>query len=88
VGDAANILARFAGAPAQQQRPCMADARGRNFGPPTGCLFRPAPINRFTRSISVDPREILPPDTIVTTDVGQHQMWIAQAYPFANPAPC
>ncbi len=25
------------------------------------------------------------PDTIITTDVGQHQMWVAQAYPFRNP---
>ena len=27
----------------------------------------------------------LPADTIVTTDVGQHQMWVAQAYPFRRP---
>ncbi len=25
------------------------------------------------------------PDTIITTDVGQHQMWVAQAYPFRHP---
>lgn len=25
------------------------------------------------------------PDTIVTTDVGQHQMWVAQCYPFKKP---
>jgi len=25
------------------------------------------------------------PDTIITTDVGQHQMWTAQAYPFCSP---
>lgn len=24
-------------------------------------------------------------DTIITTDVGQHQMWVAQAYPFKQP---
>ena len=29
--------------------------------------------------------ETLPPDTIVTTDVGQHQMWVAQAWPFNAP---
>ncbi|WP_043587459.1 biosynthetic-type acetolactate synthase large subunit [Geminisphaera colitermitum] len=29
--------------------------------------------------------ETLPPDAILTTDVGQHQMWIAQAYPFRRP---
>lgn len=26
----------------------------------------------------------VPNDTIVTTDVGQHQMWVAQRYPFKN----
>lgn len=25
------------------------------------------------------------PETIITTDVGQHQMWVAQAYPFKRP---
>ncbi|MCK9615389.1 MAG: biosynthetic-type acetolactate synthase large subunit [Candidatus Omnitrophica bacterium] len=25
------------------------------------------------------------PDTIITTDVGQHQMWVAQSYPFKKP---
>jgi acetolactate synthase-1/2/3 large subunit len=29
--------------------------------------------------------DLLPADTIITTDVGQHQMWTAQAYPFRFP---
>jgi len=29
--------------------------------------------------------ELTTPDTIITTDVGQHQMWVAQAYPFRRP---
>ena len=29
--------------------------------------------------------ELAPPDVIVTTDVGQHQMWVAQAFPFRRP---
>jgi acetolactate synthase-1/2/3 large subunit len=28
---------------------------------------------------------MLPEETIVTTDVGQHQMWVAQTYPFTTP---
>lgn len=27
----------------------------------------------------------VPKSTVVTTDVGQHQMWVAQAYPFVEP---
>ncbi|MDR3598859.1 biosynthetic-type acetolactate synthase large subunit [Clostridium sp.] len=27
----------------------------------------------------------VPNDTIITTDVGQHQMWVAQRYPFKSP---
>ncbi|WP_147822418.1 acetolactate synthase large subunit [Salidesulfovibrio onnuriiensis] len=29
--------------------------------------------------------ETLDPDTVVATDVGQHQMWVAQSYPFRAP---
>lgn len=29
--------------------------------------------------------EMLPSDAIITTDVGQHQMWVAQVFPFRRP---
>ena len=29
--------------------------------------------------------DMLGPDTIISTEVGQHQMWVAQFYPFARP---
>jgi len=38
------------------------------------------PVN-FIRHIAA----IAGPDTIICTDVGQHQMWTAQAYPFQKP---
>jgi acetolactate synthase-1/2/3 large subunit len=40
--------------------------------------LRPYGIIRYTA-------ELLPRDAIVATDVGQHQMWVAQAYPFSSP---
>lgn len=43
--------------------------------PENGDLFHPL---RIISEIA----GLVPPDTIVTTDVGQHQMWVAQAYPF------
>lgn len=36
---------------------------------------------KIIRSIS----EFIEPHSIITTDVGQHQMWVAQAYPFKYP---
>ncbi|ABR49546.1 acetolactate synthase, large subunit, biosynthetic type [Alkaliphilus metalliredigens QYMF] len=38
------------------------------------------PVN-FIKEIS----NIVDSDTIITTDVGQHQMWVAQTYPFEKP---
>ncbi len=41
-------------------------------------LFHPVNLIR-------DMGKALPDDAIVCTDVGQHQMWVAQYYPFAGP---
>jgi acetolactate synthase-1/2/3 large subunit len=53
------------------------------------CSFAAPPngSNENLRPISVirTVRELAPPDTIVCTDVGQHQMWVAQTYTFAAP---
>ncbi|MCX7746143.1 MAG: biosynthetic-type acetolactate synthase large subunit [Clostridia bacterium] len=38
------------------------------------------PIN-FIRAVG----SLVSSDTIITTDVGQHQMWVAQVYPFRKP---
>jgi len=40
--------------------------------------MRPYGIIRHTAAM-------LPDDAIICTDVGQHQMWVAQAYPFTRP---
>ncbi len=45
---------------------------------PAGDRFHPGNLIRAA-GMSADP------DTIVTTDVGQHQMWVAQHYPFSQP---
>jgi acetolactate synthase I/II/III large subunit len=48
--------------------------------------IRPKQLERF------NPEELIktvarntPPESIVTTDVGQHQMWVAMHYPFSRP---
>jgi acetolactate synthase I/II/III large subunit len=46
--------------------------------PGTDDLLRPYGIIRHAAAL-------LPEDAIVTSDVGQHQMWVAQAYPFTRP---
>ena len=45
--------------------------------PPPPGLADPRALIRFVG-------DVLGPDAVVTTDVGQHQMWAAQAYPFAR----
>jgi len=46
--------------------------------PPDADFFHPL---QFIREVAAQ----LPEDAIITTDVGQHQMWVAQAYPFMQP---
>ncbi|AFM27517.1 acetolactate synthase large subunit [Desulfomonile tiedjei] len=36
-------------------------------------------------SLITQAAEVLDPDTVIVTDVGQHQMWVAQTYPFRRP---
>jgi acetolactate synthase I/II/III large subunit len=85
VGDAADALARLLRRMPAQARPAWRARAGelRAAHP----LRHPAlaeeplhPVN-LIRSLA----GMLPDDTIVTTDVGQHQMWVAQAFPFNRP---
>jgi acetolactate synthase-1/2/3 large subunit len=85
VGDAADILRRLLDRLPPQERPAWrARATGLRAAHPLGHPPRaedplhPVNLCRFLGGI-------LPPDTIVTTDVGQHQMWVAQAYPVRRP---
>ena len=48
-----------------------------NASPREGCLH---PIDVIKLAASM-----VPPETIVCTDVGQHQMWVAQSYPVSRP---
>ncbi len=58
----------------------MAELRARNplAMPGADDPLRPYGIVRHTAAL-------VPDDAIITTDVGQHQMWAAQAYPFTAP---
>ncbi|MBI5381833.1 MAG: biosynthetic-type acetolactate synthase large subunit [Opitutae bacterium] len=85
VGDAADILRRLLDRLPAQARPAWR-ARAAELRaafplrppPPAEDPLHPINLCRFLGAT-------LPPDTIVTTDVGQHQMWVAQAYPFRQP---
>jgi len=85
VGDAADILRRLLDRLPAQSRPAWRDraaalrAAYPLLPPPRAeDPLHPTNLCRFLG-------ETLPPDTIVTTDVGQHQMWVAQSYPFRQP---
>ena len=85
VGDAAEILRRLLQRLPQQNRPAwrarasaLRSAHSLRHAPRTEDPLHPINLCRFLG-------EILPPDTVVATDVGQHQMWVAQAYPVRQP---
>jgi acetolactate synthase-1/2/3 large subunit len=85
VGDAADILRRLLDRLPPQEHPAWRDratglraAHPLRHPPRAEDPLHPVNLCRFLG-------EILPPDTIVTTDVGQHQMWVAQAYPVRRP---
>lgn len=93
VGDAADILARLSvrmparpssAEPASARSDWLAHAQALRAAhplrhpPSSEDPLHPVNLCRFLGSA-------LPADAIITTDVGQHQMWVAQAYPFRRP---
>lgn len=85
-GDAADILRRLLthlGAPAARtvwrtRATALREAHPLHCPPRAADPLHPLALIGFLA-------EELPADAIVTTDVGQHQMWVAQAYPFRRP---
>jgi acetolactate synthase-1/2/3 large subunit len=85
VGDAADVLARLLARLPEQRRPdwCARAAELRATHPlrhPPEAEEPLHPVN-LVRSLA----RLLPSDAYVATDVGQHQMWVAQAFPFGRP---
>ncbi|HOY55198.1 MAG TPA: biosynthetic-type acetolactate synthase large subunit [Opitutaceae bacterium] len=85
VGDAADILRRLLARLAPQARPewrahaaALRAAHPLIVPTPAEAPTHPANICRFLG-------QHLPTDTLIATDVGQHQMWVAQSYPFRHP---
>jgi acetolactate synthase-1/2/3 large subunit len=93
VGDAADILARLSARMTARPSPdepasaraawltraqTLRAAHPLRHPPSSEDPLHPVNLCRFLGSA-------LPADAIITTDVGQHQMWVAQAYPFRRP---
>jgi acetolactate synthase-1/2/3 large subunit len=85
VGDVSEILPRLLKRLESQQRPdwLRRAAELKNAYPIQSDVSR----NDFLHPVNLCRAlgEFLPDDAIITTDVGQHQMWVAQAYPFRAP---
>jgi len=84
-GDAARVLAHLLEWLPRQPRPvwrrrAIELRRDHPVPAPDAAVDPLHPVNLCRRL-----GDLLPEDTIITTDVGQHQMWIAQAYPFRHP---
>lgn len=85
VGDAAEILRRLLDMMPPQSRPAWLERAAElrrtyplRHPPRSEEPLHPVNLCRFLG-------EQLPADAVITTDVGQHQMWVAQAYPFRQP---
>ena len=83
-GDAGTILRQLLTVATPQERPEWLER--------VACLKASHPLIIPKREQGVHPLEfckilgeLLPPDAIVSTDVGQHQMWMAQSYPVRQP---
>ncbi|HTX65464.1 MAG TPA: thiamine pyrophosphate-dependent enzyme [Opitutaceae bacterium] len=85
VGDAADLLRRLLDRLPAQDRPAwrrraaeLRAAHPLRHPPRAADPLHPVNLCRFLG-------ELLPSETVLTTDVGQHQMWVAQAYPVRRP---
>jgi acetolactate synthase-1/2/3 large subunit len=85
IGDAADVLRRLLDRLSAQARPEwraraveLRKAHPLRHPPRAEEPLHPVNLCRFLG-------EALPDDAILTTDVGQHQMWVAQAYPVRRP---
>lgn len=83
--DAADVLQRLLPRVSQNQSrawldraTALRDAHPLRHPPRETAPLHPVNLCRFIA-------ETLPSDAIIATDVGQHQMWVAQAYPFNAP---
>lgn len=67
----------------QSINPCLQPKEGESFGAEAhdGANGEGSLAARFLRALAHE----LPNDVLVATDVGQHQMWVAQHFPFRRP---
>jgi acetolactate synthase-1/2/3 large subunit len=83
-GDAREVLCQLLTAIAPQERPAWRTRiEELKASHPLLIPKRPESVHplEFCKILG----ELLPPDAIVSTDVGQHQMWMAQGYPVRQP---